>query len=38
VIAVLGFLLAANMSMVLVGLGSIAAGGLVSVLDRRVAR
>ena len=38
VIAVLGFLLAANISMVLVGLGSIAAGGLVSVLDRRVAR
>ena len=38
VIAVLGFILAANMSMVLVGLGSIAVGGFISALDRRVAR
>lgn len=38
VIAVLGFILAASIGLVLIGLGSIAAGGLISVLDTRVRR
>ena len=37
-IAVLGFLAGASMPMVLIGLGSITMGGILSVLDRRFAR
>lgn len=35
-ITVLGFLLAGSMPMVLIGLGSITMGGILSVLDRRL--
>lgn len=38
VIAVLGFILAGNLSMVLVGLGAIAVGGFISAFERRAAR
>ena len=38
VIAVLGFLLAGEMVMVVIGLGSIAAGGILGILDRRLSR
>lgn len=38
VITVLGFVLAASIGLVLIGLGSIATGGFISVLDRRFSR
>jgi hypothetical protein len=38
VLAVLGLLLAASVGLMLIGLGSVAAGGLLSVLDRRLSR
>lgn len=37
VITVLGFLLAANLLMAIVGLGSVLAGGLLGLAERRVA-
>lgn len=37
-IAVLGFVLAGEMVMVVIGLGSVGAGGILSVLDRRLSR
>jgi hypothetical protein len=38
VLAVLGLLLAASVGLVLIGLGSVAAGGVLSLLDRRLTR
>ena len=37
-LAVLGLLLAASVGLVLTGLGSVAVGGLISILDRRLVR
>lgn len=37
-ITVLGFLAAGSIPMVLIGLGSIGMGGILSVLDRRLTR
>lgn len=38
VLAVLGLLLAASVGLVLIGLGSVAVGGSLSLLDRRLIR
>ena len=38
VLAVLGMLLAASVGLVLIGLGSVAVGGFISLLDRRLVR
>jgi len=38
VLAVLGMLLAASVGLVLIGLGSVAVGGILSLLDRRLIR
>jgi hypothetical protein len=38
VLAVLGLLLAASVGLVLIGLGSVAVGGFISLLERRFSR